>query len=206
MKFGIRILFILATLFALAAAGSSYRAGEQISMTSKTSDDARTATFKSYRIMQSLKAMAAGYELTMNEFYSTVLEFPAYQAKSAAQKAAIESDLAALADLHKSDDVAELARTFQAMDGFRLALEKAMTANEKDWDGAREALFKLNILSVQTIQKADFLSQSASQHAAELVASSQSQQSLALQWQRITTLLALLSGMLLAYGVLRAKS
>lgn len=51
MKFGIR------TLSAMAG---------------KEGGDAREATFQSYRIAQSLKSLAAGYELTMNEFYSTV--------------------------------------------------------------------------------------------------------------------------------------
>jgi hypothetical protein len=207
MKRGIRTLFALAALIALAATGASYWAGEQIGMSGKAAADARTATFKSYRIAQSLKALAAGHELTMNEFYSTVLEFPAYQKKSVAQKAAIESDLTALVDLHEGDAAAaaELTRLFQAMGGFRLDLESAMTADETDWEGAREALFKLNVLSVQAIQQADFLGQSASQRAAALDASGQTRQSQALLWQRIATLLALLAGVLLVYGALRAN-
>lgn len=99
MKFGIRTLFATAAGVALLAAASSYWAGEQVGRDDKAAADARVATFMSYRLAQSLKALAAGHELTMNEFYSTVLEFPAYQKKSAAQKAAIESELAVLVDL-----------------------------------------------------------------------------------------------------------
>ena len=99
MKFGIRTLSAMVAIIALIAAGLSYWAGEQVGMAGKAGNDARDATFKSYRIAQSLKSLAAGYELTMNEFYSTVLEFPAYQKKSAAQKTAIESELSALATL-----------------------------------------------------------------------------------------------------------
>lgn len=208
MKTGIRTLFAMTAGIALLAAASSYWAGEQASQGDKAAAEARVATFMSYRLAQSLKALAAGYELTMNEFYSTVLEFPAYQEKSAAQKTAIESELAALVDLQINDTAAadELGRLFKEMDRFRLDLEKAMTGEETDWDAAREALFKMNVLSVQAIQQADFLGQSASQRAAEADAVQQNRQSQALLWQRAATLLALLAGMLLVYGALRAKS
>lgn len=207
MKPGIRISPILAALIALIAAGSSYWAGEHISRADNTAGDARAATFKSYRIAQSLKALAAGHELTMNEFYSTVLELPAYQKKSAAQKAAIENELTALVDLQEGDAAAatELARLFTVMDGFRLDLENAMTGGETDWDAAREALFKLNVVSVQAIQQADFLGQSASQRASVLDTGLQAQQSRALLWLRITMALVLLVAALLFYGSLRVN-
>lgn len=207
MKTGIRTLFAMTAGIALLAAASSYWAGEQASQDDKAAAEARVATFMSYRLAQSLKALAAGHELTMNEFYSTVLEFPAYQKKSAAQKAAIESELATLIDLQINDTAAAdvLSRLFKEMDRFRLDLEKAMTGEETDWDAAREALFKMNVLSVQAIQQADFLGQSASQRAAEADAARQYRQSQALLWQRVATLLALLASMLLAYGALRAK-
>ncbi|MDP3421755.1 MAG: hypothetical protein Q8S10_12630 [Thiobacillus sp.] len=208
MKSGIRTLFAITAGVALLAAASSHWAGEQVSRDDKAAADARVATFMSYRLAQSLKALAAGHELTMNEFYSTVLEFPAYQKKSAAQKAVIEGELAALVDLQANDAAAagELARLFKAMDRFRLDLEKAMTGDETDWDAAREALFKMNVLSVQAIQQADFLGQSANQRAAEADAGRQARQSQALLWLRVTTLLALFAGVLLVYGALRAKS
>lgn len=207
MKFGNRTVFTLAAVIALVAAASAYWAGEQITRADQTAADARAATFKSYRIAQSLKAMAAGHELTMNEFYSTVLNLPSYQKKSAAQKSAIELELAALADLHEGDEAAaaELARLFQEMDGFRLNLESAMTGEETDWDAAREALFKLNVLSVQAIQQADFLGQSASQRASGLDGRWQVQQSSALRWLHVTTALALLAAALVGYGALRTK-
>ena len=208
MKLLNRTVFTLAAVIALIAAASSYWAGEHINRADQSAGDARAATFKSFRNAQSLKAMAAGHELTMNEFYSTVLEFPAYQKKSTAQKSAIELELAALAGLHAGDDAvaAELARLFKEMDGFRLDLESAMTGEEKDWDAAREALFKLNVLSVQAIQQADFLAQSASQRATALDNGWQSQQSGAMLWLHITTALALLAGILIIFGSLRTKA
>lgn len=206
MKSGIRTFSTLAAIVALVVAGLSFWAGQQISMAGKTADAAREATFKSYRISQSLKALAAGYELTMNEFYSTVLAYPAYQKKSASQKAAIELELAALDALHEGDTatVAELTQRFKQMEGFRQELDGAMTSEEQDWDRAREALFKLNVLSVQAIQQADFLGRSASERAMSLDISWQAQQSQSILLLRTTTALAVLVGVMLVFGIMRA--
>ena len=92
------------------------------------------------------------------------------------------------------------------MDGFRAELEQALVADETDWDAAREALFKLNVLSVQAIQQADFLGQSASQRAATLDLDWQAQRGQAVLWQRIATGLALLAVALLGFSALRMKS
>lgn len=200
MKPGIRTLSLVAAFGALLAAGSAYLAGQQMDQADETADAAQAATFKSYRIAQSLKALAAGHELTMNEFYSTVLEFPTYQKKSAAQKVAIENELSALVELQQDDAASELARLFTEMDRFRLDLENAMTGDQTDWDAAREALFKLNVLSVQAIQQADFLGQSASQRAAALDTGSQIHQSRALLWLRVSMALALLVVALFFYA------
>lgn len=207
MKNGIRTLSALAAVIALVAAVLSYSAAEQVSVAGKMAGDAREATFKSYRIAQSLKSLAAGYELSMNEFYSTVLAFPAYQKKSAAQKSALERELAELVRLQEGDTATamELTRLFREMDGFRRELEGAMTSPEKDWDRAREALFKLNVLSVQAIEQADLLAQSASERAASLDTSWQAQQSQSQLLMRVATALALLVGGLLLFGVFRGS-
>ena len=207
MKPGIRSFSTLVAIAALIVAGLSFWAGQQIGMAGKTADVAREATFQSYRIAQSLKALAAGYELTMNEFYSTVLAYPAYQKKSAAQKAAIELELAALDGLHEGDTatVAELSQRFKEMEGFRQELDGAMTRDEQDWDRAREALFKLNVLSVQAIQQADFLGRSASERATALDTSRQAQQSQSILLLNVTTALAVLVGVMLVFGSMRAR-
>jgi len=205
MKFSIRTVSAMAAIIALIAAGFSYWAGEQVSMAGKEAGDAREATFKSYRVAQSVKSLAAGYELTMNEFYSTVLEFPAYQKKSTEQRAAIERELAALATLQEggATTATELTRIYKEMDSFRLGLENAMTSEEKDWDRAREALFKINVLSTQAIHQADLLGQSTNERAAALDMSGQASQSQALLLLRIATALALLAGVMLLFGSLR---
>ena len=207
MKPGIRSFSTLAAVVALLVAGLSFWAGQQISMAGKTADAARDATFQSYRIAQSLKALAAGYELTMNEFYSTVLTYPVYQKKSAAQKAAIELELAALNGLPEGNTatVAELTKRFGEMEGFRQELDSAMTRDDQDWDRAREALFKLNVLSVQVIQQADFLGRSASERATVLDTSWQAQQSQSILLMRTTTALAVLVGVMLVFGAMRAR-
>ena len=206
MKPGIRSFFTLIAIVALIVAGLSFWAGQQISVAGQTADAAREATFKSYRIAQSLKAQAAGYELTMNEFYSTVLAYPVYQKKSAAQKNAIESELAALEGLHQGDTatVAELTQRFGEMESFRQELEAALTRDEQDWDRAREALYKLNVLSVQAIQQADFLGRSASERATSLDSSWQAQQAQSILLLNVITALAMLVGILLVFGALRA--
>lgn len=207
MKVRIRTVAAMGALIALVAGGLSYWAGEQIIMAGKEGGDAREATFKSYRITQSLKSLAAGYELTMNEFYSTVLEFPAYEKKFAAQRIAIERELGALATLQEGGEAtaAELTRLYKEMDSFRLGLEDAMTRPEKDWDRAREALFKLNVLSTQAIHQADSLGSSASERAAALDMRWQTYQSQSLLLLRITTGLALLAGGMLLFTALRAE-
>ena len=78
-----------------------------------------------------------------------------------------------------------------------------MTRDEQDWDRAREALFKLNVLSVQAIQQADFLGISASERATALDTRWQAQQSQSIRLLNITTALAVLVGVLLMVGALR---
>jgi hypothetical protein len=196
----------MAAIIALIAAGLSYWAGDQIRLAGKEGSDAREATFKSYRIAHSLKSLAAGYELTMNEFYSTVLAFPAYQKKSTDQKASIERELLALAALQEGGaaTATELTRLYKEMDSFRLGLESAMNSEEKDWDRAREALFKINVLSTQVIHQADSLGQSANERATAFDMTWQTYQSQSLLLLRIAAILALLAGIVMLAAAIRS--
>lgn len=207
MKIGMRATSMAVALIALLAAAAMYFAGERIDIAAQTSNDARDAILNAYRIAQSLKSSAASYELTMNEYYSTVLEFPTYRAKSDEQRAAIERDLALLNRLEADNAaaVARLARGFQEMDAFRRALEGALAGDDKDWDGAREALFKLNVLSVQAIHQADVLGQLASERAVSLDNNGQGHQSQALRWLRFAMALAIAAAILSAIAALRAQ-
>ena len=101
--------------------------------------------------------------------------------------------------------MAVLSQRFKQMEGFRQELDGAMTSDEKDWDRAREALFKLNVLSVQVIQQADFLGNSASERATALDARWQAQQSQAILLLNVTTALAVLVGVMLVFGAMRAR-
>ena len=203
MKLSIRTLLALAALNTLSAAGLSYWAGEQINLAGKESGDAREATFKSYRAAQSLKALTAGYELTMNEFYSTVLEFPAYQKKSTEQRTTIERELVTLATLQDGGVTtsAEITRIYKEMDSFRLGLEAAMTSAEKDWDRAREALFKLNVLSTQAIRQADLLGQSTNERATALDMRWLAYQQQSLTLLRVVMALTALAGIILLIAI-----
>ena len=159
-KIGPRIVAVVAALLVLTVAGLTYSAGDQARVADAGAQNARAASLQSYRIAQSLKALAAGYELTLNEYYSTVLEFSAYQKKATEQKTAIQRELVALAALPDGDAQAavEITRLYTEIDSYRAVLEKALAAESgKDWDGAREALYKLNVLSVQAIHRADVL-------------------------------------------------
>ena len=207
MQLSIRTLSVLAALITLSAAGLSYWAGEQINLAGKENVEAREATFKSYRAAQSLKALTAGYELTMNEFYSTVLEFPAYQKKSSEQRTAIERELATLATLQDGGvaTATELTRLYKEMDSFRLGLETAMTRAEKDWDRAREALFKLNVLSTQAIRQADLLGQSTNERATALDMRWQAYQQQSLTLLRVVMALTALAGIMLLIGAWRSN-
>ena len=207
MQLSIRTLSVLAAIITLSAAGLSYWAGEQINLAGKENVEAREATFKSYRAAQSLKALTAGYELTMNEFYSTVLEFPAYQKKSSEQRTAIERELATLATLQDGGvaTATELTRLYKEMDSFRLGLETAMTRAEKDWDRAREALFKLNVLSTQAIRQADLLGQSTNERATALDMRWQAYQQQSLTLLRVVMALTALAGIMLLIGAWRSN-
>ena len=207
MQVSIRTLSVLAAIITLSAAGLSYWAGEQINLAGKENGEAREATFKSYRAAQSLKALTAGYELTMNEFYSTVLEFPAYQKKSTEQRTAIERELATLATLQDGGvaTATELTRLYKEMDSFRLGLETAMTSADKDWDRAREALFKLNVLSTQAIRQADLLGQSTNERATALDIRWQAYQQQSLTLLRVVMALTALAGIMLLIGAWRSN-
>ena len=206
MQLSIRTLSGALGLLAFVAAGLSYWAGEQVGMSTQESGVARDATFKSYRIAQALKSITAGYELTMNEFYSTVLTFPAYQKKVMEHKAALDQNLAALASMQEGEaaSAAELTKIYSEMNQFRVSLEAAMTTTEKDWDGAREALFKMNVLSTRAIYQADLLGHSASERATTLDTRWQSYQAQALRYLRLAAALSLALGVALLFGVLRA--
>lgn len=207
MQLSLRTLSGALGLLAFIAAGLSFWAGEQVGMSMTESGVARDATFKSYRIAQSLKSITAGYELTMNEFYSTVLTFPAYQKKVMGHKTALDQNLAALSSMQEGGaaTATELTKIYSEMHNFRMSLEAAMTSTDKDWDRAREALFKMNVLSTRAIHQADLLGQSASERATTLDTRWQTHQAQALLYLRIAAALSLMLGVALIFGVLSAS-
>ena len=196
MKSGIRILV---AIIVWVVAGLTYQASDHISIASKTAGESREATLQSYRIAQSLKSLAAGYELTLNEYYSTVLDSSSYQKKATAQKTAIDRELTTLATLQDGgvDAASKITGLYKEMDAYRLGLEGALSSTEKDWDRARDSLYKLNILSLQVISRTDALGQIASERAATLDKIWQDRQSQSLMLLRIAMILAALMGVVI---------
>lgn len=207
MKLCMRTLAGISLMLALAISGLVYVAGDRLQTSGQASKAALSASLDAYRHAQALKAHAASYELTMNEFYSTVLEYPSYQKKFSEQKAAIDRELSMLGSSEDSARaVKELSRIYREMDTFRMALESALTASDKDWDGAREALYKLNVLSVQVIAQADLLAQLSREQAARLEQNWQAELSQALPMLYLATVLAALIAITLIMGIFFGKN
>lgn len=205
MKISIRTVATVSTIIVFVAVGLIYAANDRLSIATKEASGAREATLYSYRIAQSLKSLASGYELAMNEYYSTVLEYPAYQEKTTAHQAAIKRELAMLAKLGAGDAnaSAELYRAFNDMESFRIALEKSLSAVDKDWDGAREALFKLNVVSVRAIQQADILARVADERVVAMDQGWLEHQSQAQAVLQGSMAAALTAAMLFVFGAMR---
>ncbi len=205
MKIGNRALAIIAALIVLAVAGLAYSAGGQMRVADAGAQNAREASLHAYRAAQSLKALTAGYELTLNEFYSTVLEFSAYTKKSGEQKAAIERELTTLSTLPDADPkaIAQIRQLYQEIDIYRLDLENALNTTEgQDWDRAREALYKMNVLSLQAIHRADEIGKYANDRALALDKRWQADGSQALMLLHAATGLAVLAAIVLLLGAL----
>ena len=203
MNPGNRVIAGIVALIILTVAGLAYHAGEQMHIANAGSKTARDASLQSYRIAQSLKALAAGYELTLNEYYSTVLDQAAYKKKIAEQKTAIVRELATLGTLPEGDPkaAAEITKLYKELDLYRADLENALSAaGGAEWDRAREALYKLNVLSVQAIHRADELGKFANDRALALDKNWQADGSQAMLFLRAAIILALVAGVALILG------
>lgn len=205
MKLGIRTSATVVAVIALATAGLVYLANDRMSEAGQTAAEAREATLHTYRVAQSLKSLIHGYELVINEYYSTVLEFPNYRKKAAETKTAIDGELAALAKLNIGDAtaVADLNAAFKEIEALRLELEAALSGEEKNWDLAREALYKLNVVAVRAVQPADRIARIAAEQSVAMDAAWQNQQSQALRIMQIAMLLAVAAGVLSGIAVFR---
>ena len=203
MNPGNRVIAGIAALIILTVAGLAYHAGEQMHIANAGAQTARDASLQSYRIAQSLKALAAGYELTLNEYYSTVLDHAAYAKKVAEQKTAIAYELASLSTLPEGDAkaAAEFTKLYKDLDLYRANLEQALSAaGGPEWEHAREALYKLNVLSVQAIHRADELGKFAKDRALALDKNWQADGAQALLFLRAAMILALVAGAALILG------
>lgn len=205
MKPGIRTGAAVTAAIMLAVLALAYLSSDRMGMAGKAAAEAREATFQNYRTAQALKSLIHGYELTINEYYSTVLEFPVYKEKADGFKTAIAGEMATLKKLNTGDAtaIADLDAAFGEIETLRLELESALSGADKDWDLAREALYKLNVVSIRAIQPADRIARIAGEHAVNMDTVWQNHQTRALQSMQIIMLLVLAAGALAVVGVLR---
>lgn len=206
MKLGIRTGATVVAVIAMAAASLVYVAGDRLGMAGRAATDAREATLHTYRVAQALKSLVHGYELAINEYYSTALRLPAYQKKAGEFKAAIDSELATLEKLNTGDvrAIAELKVALGEIEVLRLELEGALSEEDKDWDLAREALYKLTVVSVSATQPSELIARVAGERAVAMDAAWQDHQSQALREMQIAMMLALVAGALTLVGGFRA--
>jgi hypothetical protein len=204
--FGFRYGAALVALLAAVSAGLVYQANVHLNTADKALSEAREATFHTYRIAQTIKSLIHGYELSINEYYSTALSYPSYQKKSVEFKLAMQAELSDLERLKAgdADTVADLKETLGEMENMRVELEGALASENKNWDLAREALYKLTLVSVRAAQPSDLLANVAEKRAIAMGAVWSDQQSQALLKMRIALLLVLGAGVLAILAVFRS--
>ena len=167
MKLGIRAGASIIVVAAAIVVALVYTATNRIDMAAAAGVESRAASLHTYRSAQVLKSLIHGYELAINEYYSTVLEYPDYQRKVEGFKASIDNELAALEkrNTRPETEVARLKSSIKEMEGLRLELEGALAGDSKDWDLAREVLYKINLVSIQTVQSPDIIARVAEEQA-----------------------------------------
>ncbi len=207
MKLGARSGSFIVAGAVLVAAGLVYSASEHVYKADMSAAQARVSTLQTYRIAQSIKSLVYGYQLTINEYYSTVLEYQDYQGKVLQQKEAIDKEMAALEKLETGDATAvgDLKSALQEIEGLRLELESALARPDKNWDLAREALFKLNVVSIRAVQPADRIARIAGENTEKMSETWEGQQSQALAVLRIVLPLLVLTGVFAAFTGFRIK-
>ena len=176
MTFSTRTLapLVLAFCITLLAIGSLFKQqiqGEQ--------GELYRASHAATRLSLDLKAQTTAYELVLNEYYATVIDTERYRQKATAIRQAIEHTLDGLKNLGNQDYTLaekELGNLLREIDQQRPPLENALQENQRDWEKAREMLFKINITSAQVIELASKTALSATEKADLLAKQQQTQQ------------------------------
>jgi len=205
IMFNFRYGAALVALLAVISAGFAYQASHHLGNAGKAAAEARVATFHTYRIAQKIYSLIHGYELSINEYYSTALKQSDYLKKSDEFKTSIEAELAALDALKTSDatTVGELKAALKEIEMMRTELENALASENKNWDLAREALYKLTIVSVRASQPSELLAKVAGEQATALDKTWGEYQAQALMNMRIAMALALAACGLAVTGFFR---
>lgn len=203
-----RKIGIAIALLALASAVLVFLATERIGQAAKSADQSREATFQTYRLAQSIKARIQAYELTINEYYSTALDLQEYQSRTQAIRKDIEREVNELAQLETGNAVAatDLKAALHEIESMRQELETALSGEHKDWDQAREVLYKLNVVSERAAQPSDVIAEAASKQSLDQGEVWRMQQSQARLELYIAMVLALVSGVLAVVPMFRKSA
>lgn len=169
-----RILPSSQLLLALFTLSLVMFAWQSIGQATQHADDLRHSPRVAVQLSYRLQSLTTAYELALNEYYSTVIDEARYRSKIQALQQSIDSDIATLGSLSKIEYAAaghEIRRSMSEIEKFRQRLDKALQDGSRDWDAAREALFKINILSTQAIEIASRIAKASVEHDNALEAS-----------------------------------
>ena len=134
MKLGTRLELGIMIAVLLVAAVFAVTAINRMDTSRVAAEEEREATLHTFRSAQTLKSLIHGYELAINEYYSTVLELPEYQTKATALKSAIDRELVALSkrNTRPETEVSRLNVAVQEIETLRRELDKALTGPSQD--------------------------------------------------------------------------
>jgi hypothetical protein len=188
----IRILSSAQLLLGLLVLSLSMFALQNIGQATQHADELRHSPRIAVQLSYRLQSLTTAYELVLNEYYSTVIDETRYRTKLGSLQLSIDSDIATLGALSKPEYAAaghEIRRSIGDIEKYRQLLDKAMQEGSRDWDAAREALFKVNILSTQAIEVASRLAKASTEHGTALETSIAQLQQQA-QWFMIAAAIA----------------
>lgn len=166
-----RILPSVQLLLVLLILSLSMFALQNIGQATQHADELRHSPRIAVQLSYRLQSLTTAYELVLNEYYSTVIDEKRYHTKVSTLQQLIDGDVATLGALSKPEYAAaghEIRRSLGEIEKFRQRLDKAMQEGSRDWDAAREALFKVNILSTQAIEVASRVAKASAEHGTAL--------------------------------------
>lgn len=162
---------LVALLLSFAILAITLIAQSRLNSLDKVATELTSTNRNASLLVLRLQALTVNFELTLNEYYATVIDEKRYLEKSLNLRQAIDTELSRLSALPELDYTQasnELKNLMSDIEKHRSQLDKAMVASDRDWDAAREALFKINILSTQAIKIASEITKSSEARGEQL--------------------------------------